>query len=288
MKRSRSIKSKESSRPSPSSNDEMASIFGGEVQDASSIGKKSRDKKVADNTCEWSDCLEQYDKVDSFDDFTPRVFLSYVRSKISKRYKLSIRGGSYYIYNVLSQLRESLADKFPKENENSLSVEYFHWYLETVADKDILSLKSREYWPIKLLVKPSHLAAFFLARSAAKPLVRKVAVLPTDESMLTKMINGDLDHFVESYGPIWPFALLRKKSKLLEGQASTAVIGSVKRIVRNGRVSYTYLERLLEAHGPYPHAVEAMGARVFVDSMSEETRYDFSKALKFRPVDDKN
>jgi len=266
----------------------MASIFGGEVQDASSIGNKSRDKKVVDNTCEWSDGLEKYDKVDSFDDFTPRVFLSYIRGKIDKRYKLSIKGGSYYNYNVLSQLRESLADKFPKKNENSLSVEYFHWYLETVADKDILSMKSREYWPIKLLVKPVHLAAFFLAKSAAKPLFRKVVIFPTDESTLTKMINGDLDNFVESYGPMWPFALLRKKSKLLEGQASKAVIGSVKRIVRNGRVSYTYLERLLEAHGPYPHAVEAMGARVFIDSMSTDTRYDFSKAIKFRPGDDEN
>jgi hypothetical protein len=288
MKRSHSIKSKELSRLSPSSNDDIASIFGGEVQDASEVGKKSRDKKFAHNTCEWSDGLEQYDRVDSFDDFTPRVFLSYVRGKISKRYKLSIGGGMHYIYTVLSHLRESLADKFPKENQNSLSVEYFHWYIETVADKDILSLKSREYWPIKFLLKPSHLAAFFLSRSSEKPLVRKVVVLSTDESTLTDMINGDLDNFVDSYGPIWPFALLRKKSKLLEVQASKAVIGSVKRIVLNGRASYTYLECLLEAYGPYPHAVEAMGARVFVDSMSEETRYDFSKALKFRPGDDKN
>lgn len=266
----------------------MATIFGGEVQDSSEIGKSSRNKQVTDSTFDWDSGIEQYDRIDSFEDFTPRVFLSYVRGKIRKRYNLSIRDGVQYIYTLLIQLRESLVDKFPKENENALSVEYFHWYLETMADRDVLSLKFRKHWPIKLLVKPSHLAAFFLAKSSEKPTERKVMVCPTDERTLTKMINGDLDNFVEFYGPIWPFALLRKKSKLLEGQASKAVIGSVKRIVLNGRASYAYLERLIEAYGPYPHTVEAMGARVFVDSMSEETIYDFSKALKFRPGDDKN
>ena len=287
MQQNRSSKSNESNRHLPSSNDQSDDMIrllgGGEIEPAEKVGKPARGKKIR-QTCSWSEFMpiEQSDKAPS--EFTASDLLKMVKEGVQRRFKLFPEIRVKYAYTVLADLREMLQHRFPKENEFALAVEYISWYMINRSDADVAK-KGR--WRLSMLVEPRSVALFCSSRDSADASIleagrkQKFVRLPLDEDTLTRRLQQPLENFIEDYGPIIPFAVLQKKENLFEDQAGVLVIKATKNLVAQGRVSYDSVAKVMVAYGPYPQAVAGMGARLFVQNLSDECCFEFSPFLSF-------
>ena len=287
MQQNRSSKSNESSRHLPSSNDNSDDMIrllgGGELESADRIGKPTKGKKIR-QMCPWSEFMpiEKSDKAPC--DFTASDLLKMIKEGVQRRFKLFPEIRVKYAYTVLADLREMLQHRFPKENEFALAFEYINWYMSNRSDSDVAK-KGR--WRLSMLVEPKSIALFCSARDSVDVSILEVGRkqqfvrLPLDEDTLTRRLQQPLENFVEDYGPIIPFAVMQKKENLSEDQAGALVIKATKNLVSQGRASYDSVAKSMVAYGPYPQAVASMGARLFVQNLSNECCFEFSPFLSF-------
>ena len=286
MPQNPSSKSSASGQPSPSSSDKdiILGIFGGSVvEDKSKVGKRSHPKESA--SFSWADYVPYHLACKSPDQMTGGDLLKFISSAVSGRLKIEVDCGKRHAYNILTDLRHLLIQRFPETNEYVLAIEYLDWYVKNMLDSHVARYSK---WYIKLLLRPDCVAKF--CDEKKKGMVARVSEdqvrLPTDRETLVRRVSQSLESFVQDYGPVLPFALLRKKFDLLENEATSRVIRAVRNIVIGMRSSYPELERKMVLYGPYPNSIEAMGARVFLDSLSQATMYEFSQKVEFLSSDD--
>lgn len=273
--------------PSSASSDDIVDLIGGTVESSDHIGRASRDRKRNDENI-W----DKYAPVD-FKTKVPSAFshkdlMMLVADRIRVKYDIILEVGVPRLNSVLRSVKEMLIQRFPSEQEISITAEYLKWYFDNLSDHD-MATSVGNYWNIAWLKKPKNIAQFCEYRHVvlAQQLIEETPVKrATDEKTLTNRLNDPLEFFVEDYGPIIPFVILRRNLSLFAPAATEQVVRACQNLLATQRRSYDYLAKVISVYAPYPSTFRGFEVDEFVIELSRQLRYDFHKCISYREIDD--